>query len=301
MNPPTRPPKAEWRTRSNSPKPTSCPPRRTCCPQYATFADVEAACAAVRHRDQCPRAPHHWPASRSRCSPRNAPPACGARSTAHRRTRSDTPSPRQHPDGHLRTLPILVTSNTIGAKCVDPTPRRHRRGRHLRSRRRRPGGSGATPPRHPGKPRHRRQPFPRPPRQDSRRLPHPGPHRLRADVPGPRPRRGGVAQRGGRGRHRTDYSEDGPRGRTLRAGRPRRCRLGAGSCRGARPLRHRRSRFHPRHQRPGPHPSRRREDTSLAQGTSGWNLFGPTSSMHPRQVSHEHHHQPRRCPPTSKP
>ena len=77
-------------------------------------------------------------------------------------------------------------------------------------------------------------------------------------------------------RHRTHHPEDGPRGRTVGAGWPRRCRLGAGSRRGARPLRHRRSRFHPG--RKGLDPTRRGacEDTSLAQGTSGWNLFGPT-------------------------
>ena len=31
--------------------------------QYATFADVETACSAVRHRDQCSRAPHDGSAS----------------------------------------------------------------------------------------------------------------------------------------------------------------------------------------------------------------------------------------------
>ena len=67
-------------------------------------------------------------------------------------------------------------------------------------------------------------------------------------------------------------------------GRPRRRRLGTGSCRGARPLRHRRSRFHPRGQGPGPHPSRRLARTppwrkAPADGTCS----APPSSTHPKE------------------
>ena len=84
-------------------------------PQYDTFADVEAACAGFTteinarvHRTTGRRPVEMLTAGTPR-------PARGARPAAHRRAGGDPPGSRQHPDGHLRTLPILASGNTIGA------------------------------------------------------------------------------------------------------------------------------------------------------------------------------------------
>ena len=68
----------------------------------------------VRRRDQCPGAPHHGPAPGRDAHPGTPRAARGARPAAHRRVGGDPPGPRQHPDGHLRALPILPAGNTIG-------------------------------------------------------------------------------------------------------------------------------------------------------------------------------------------
>ena len=196
-------------------------------PQYATFADVEAACSAfvaeinARVHRTTGRRPVEMLTSRT---PRTAR---GARPAPHRRVGGDPPGPRQHPDGHLRALPILAAGNTIGPNRVDPSPRRHRRSGDLRPRRRRSDRGGAAPPRHPGQPRHRRQLISP---STATRFPvttgsGPAPSPSRRSWPWARC--GGVAQRSRRRRHRTDPAENGPRRGTVRAGRPRRRRLGA--------------------------------------------------------------------------
>ena len=101
--------------------------------QYATFAERRIGMLGVRRRDQFPRPPQHWSPSRRDAHSRTHCAARGARSPAHRGTGRDTSGPRQHPHGHLRALSILDTGNTIGPKCVDPSSRRHRRSRDLRS------------------------------------------------------------------------------------------------------------------------------------------------------------------------
>ena len=96
-------------------------------PQYATFADVEAACSAFVTEINARVHRTHGSAPGRDAHPGTPRTARGARPAPHRRTGSDPPGPRQHPDGHLRTLPILATGNTIGPHRVDPSPRRHRR------------------------------------------------------------------------------------------------------------------------------------------------------------------------------
>ena len=85
-------------------------------PQYATFAERRSSMLGVRHRDQCPRAPHHGSPPRRDAQPGTPRTARGARPAAHRRTGRDPPGPRQHPDGHLRTLPILRYQQHYWAK-----------------------------------------------------------------------------------------------------------------------------------------------------------------------------------------
>ena len=76
--------------------------------QYATFADVEAACSAFVAEINSRVHRSHGSPSRRDAQPRTPRAARGARSPAHRGTGRDTPGPRQHPDGHLRALSILA-------------------------------------------------------------------------------------------------------------------------------------------------------------------------------------------------
>jgi len=101
--------------------------------QYDTFADVQEACSSSTPRSTsactAPRVVVPW-----RCLSRNAPHCTVCPICRTPRPWRDPPSPRQHPDGHLRALPILHAGNTIGPQCLDPSSRRHRRSRDLRTR-----------------------------------------------------------------------------------------------------------------------------------------------------------------------
>jgi hypothetical protein len=88
----------------------------------------------IRRRDQFPRAPRNGSAPDRDAQPGTPVTARGSRSAAHRGTGGDPAGPRQHPDGHLRALPILLTRSAIRSERVDQTSRRHRRSRHLRAR-----------------------------------------------------------------------------------------------------------------------------------------------------------------------
>ena len=214
----------------------------------------------VHGRDQCPRAPRHGSASRRDAQPGTHRAARGARPAAHRRVGGDPPGPRQHPDGHLRALPILLPATLLGQTVWI----RHHDGTDEVVICALDDGGPVEVARH-------RRATPGSPAIDDSHFPEhrdkiPGDYRIRArsasraDVPGAGPGAAVWLKEAAARRHRTDHPEDGPRRRTVRAGRPRRRRLGAGSRRRARPLRHRRSRFHPGRQGPGPHPSWRRRE-----------------------------------------
>ncbi len=178
---------------------------------------------AVRHRHQCPGAPHDGSAPGRDAHRRTPGTARNPGPASHRRVGGGDPAgSRQHSDGHLRTLPILPTGNTIGSDGVDSPPRGGTDEVVIcalddggaRSRWR---GTAAPPP---------------PEARPSTTLislttttKFPGDYRVR---PAPSPSRRSwpwhwrscMAQRSRRCRNRTHPAEDGPRRRTLRAGRP---------------------------------------------------------------------------------
>ena len=255
-------------------------------PQYATFADVEAACAAfvAEINARVHRTTGRRPAEmliQERPALHAAPISRTAALGVTRRVPDNTPMVT------FEHCQYSLPSNTIGPDGVDPSPRRHRRSGDLRPRRWRPNRGGAAPPRHPGQPAIDDSRFP----EHRDRIP--GDYRVRARTASEQTflafgsRCGGVAQRGASAR--THSAEDGPRGRTVRVGGCADVDWALGHAAVRDPLRHRRPRFHPGRQGVGSHRRGAGEDTSLAQGTSGWNLFGRTIIDAPEAVSHEHH------------
>lgn len=119
-------------------------------PRYGTFAEVQEACSAFNAEINARVHRATGTTLGGDARPGTHRVARRTRSAAHRGLGRDPSGSRQHPDDHLRTLPILNAGNAIGSKRVDPTSRRHRRSCHLRTRRRRPHRSGAAPPHHTG-------------------------------------------------------------------------------------------------------------------------------------------------------
>ena len=226
---------------------------------------------------QRPAAPDHPPCPGGDAGRGAGPAAPGPGRAVHRGARGD-PQGRRLVAGDLRGRPVLGAARAGRAAGVGAPPRRA--GRDHPCRAGRPGRGGPAPGDRAGQPAGRRRALPA--GAAWRAEPHAeGADRSRSPVPGYRGRRRAVAGRGSGRRRVPGPGQDGPGGAAGRAARRGRHRPGARPGRLGRPVRRRRPGRHPRS--PGlrmPKASRARagEQSSLAQGTSGWARHGGTEA-----------------------
>src|SRR5512144_3072918 len=104
---------------------------------YASFGELEAACARVLRSGQRPGAPDDRPGAGGDAGRGTGPAASAAGDAVHRGVRGDPPGRADHAAGRLRAGAVLGAAHPGRADRVGPPARR--RNRRRARRRRRPG------------------------------------------------------------------------------------------------------------------------------------------------------------------